>query len=80
MSYPSQNEEKYSLEELGKIAKLFNKQNCDCRCWAGCVIVALIILAIILLYILMCKPAITYPCPLKSSEKEIMCYFNCKPI
>jgi len=70
MSDVQQNEQKYSLDELGKIAKLFNGQNCNCRCWVGCVIVALIVFAIILLYSLICKPATVYPCALKSLEKD----------
>jgi len=49
---------KYTLDELEKIAKLFNKQNGDCRCWVGCVIVALIVFIIILLYFLMCNSTI----------------------
>jgi len=73
MSDASKNEEKYSLEELGKIAKLFNRQNCDCRCWVGCVIATLIVFIIILLYLLMCKPAVICQCPLKSSENKVAC-------
>jgi len=78
MSDNPSTEPKYSLDELSKIVKLFNKQYCDCRCWIGCVITALIVFIIILLYLLMCKPATIYPCPLKSSEKKAVCDFNCE--
>jgi hypothetical protein len=64
--------EKYSLEEFCKISKIINKSRCDCRCWFGCVIVALIAFAIMIaiLFHYNCKPTIEYPCALKPSAKD----------